>query len=496
MQSRSWEQLRDNWQINGNNFDPSHNGSQRDFPSGSVHIGFSNGFNTFGRRQDPNPLNGIRRNWGSPPRERPLLQEALPAQAPGLEMRHLPRAVSPPRMAKVLDPMVVKEARVVPPASQQPVRPLAATPRTLSPPQRTLVSGPAVPSIVPLAVSPALASRAPPPVEPWPLPPPPANLVLSPASALEGAAGHLRVTVPHPLDALKLGITVKHLIVTNITDARALKFGWAIGDQLLKVNGIPVASTRALTAATADALDAYCSSGQPLIFDIWRPPGGMISPPAPAGGMISLPASGQYPPGTPLPDLLTLPLSSPCSASSPTGAYRSLGPLPGGYPTPVERLVRPSTPKAMELNSSAGATNGTLQHSAVGPGAAQVPVHSSFASAVDPLELAVQASCAASGNVQVLSAPGSCMSPPGPAALASGPSFPTSGSVKLPAAHNVYGAQGLGGLGAGVHGSLGAASHSDPAAVLGSHGPGGHFPYHHSDGGSAARRSSRRRLVC
>eukprot|EP00416_Gambierdiscus_australes_P040954 CAMPEP_0171108454 /NCGR_PEP_ID=MMETSP0766_2-20121228/68988_1 /TAXON_ID=439317 /ORGANISM="Gambierdiscus australes, Strain CAWD 149" /LENGTH=49 /DNA_ID= /DNA_START= /DNA_END= /DNA_ORIENTATION= len=49
MQSRSWEQLRDNWQINGNNFDPSHNGSQRDFPSGSVHIGFSNGFNTFGR---------------------------------------------------------------------------------------------------------------------------------------------------------------------------------------------------------------------------------------------------------------------------------------------------------------------------------------------------------------------------------------------------------------------------------------------------------------
>mmetsp|Transcript_179526 Transcript_179526/g.436799 ORF Transcript_179526/g.436799 Transcript_179526/m.436799 type:complete len:449 (+) Transcript_179526:39-1385(+) len=272
----------------------------RDPATGSATLGFTSGFNTYslGHRREWNPLEAVRRNWEDRPSS---------PQAGGSGKVVPPSTASPAGRAsspagRAFSPARVRASSAARSASPRRRRSAAAPARASATDvgddriTQAKVLSPPPTMTLPATASTALPSTAPPPQ--WAAAPGPREFV-----GLEQAAGHLRVIVPQPLDGAKLGLTVKHLVVATVTDPRALDFGWALGDQILKVNGVPVADTRALSTALAGALNAWRAVGQAMVFDVWRPPGSRM---AGGPGGPSYPASP--PPGQ---DFLQPPLAGP-----------------------------------------------------------------------------------------------------------------------------------------------------------------------------------------
>mmetsp|Transcript_59970 Transcript_59970/g.188329 ORF Transcript_59970/g.188329 Transcript_59970/m.188329 type:complete len:665 (-) Transcript_59970:91-2085(-) len=90
------------------------------------------------------------------------------------------------------------------------------------------------------------------------------------SASTSSAQGHLKITVPQPLDGGKLGVAVKDMTVASIVDARALQHGWRIGDRILQVNGFPVCYMHEFAGELNKALAANRTASRPLVFDIWR----------------------------------------------------------------------------------------------------------------------------------------------------------------------------------------------------------------------------------
>mmetsp|Transcript_84685 Transcript_84685/g.263451 ORF Transcript_84685/g.263451 Transcript_84685/m.263451 type:complete len:283 (-) Transcript_84685:33-881(-) len=84
--------------------------------------------------------------------------------------------------------------------------------------------------------------------------------------------------MPHPLDADKVGLAVveddqqRYLVIEAIPDLRALQFGFAVGDRVLRLNGTPMSSIPEFVREKSRAMAMYRADACPLIFDIWRRP--------------------------------------------------------------------------------------------------------------------------------------------------------------------------------------------------------------------------------
>jgi len=69
----------------------------------------------------------------------------------------------------------------------------------------------------------------------------------------------------------RLGLVLNEdLAVTRLADARAAEAGWSIGDQVLQVNCIPVATKEDFLDEVQRAAVLLKDRGQPLKFDILR----------------------------------------------------------------------------------------------------------------------------------------------------------------------------------------------------------------------------------
>eukprot|EP00405_Crypthecodinium_cohnii_P063731 CAMPEP_0195007458 /NCGR_PEP_ID=MMETSP0326_2-20130528/7647_1 /TAXON_ID=2866 ORGANISM="Crypthecodinium cohnii, Strain Seligo" /NCGR_SAMPLE_ID=MMETSP0326_2 /ASSEMBLY_ACC=CAM_ASM_000348 /LENGTH=112 /DNA_ID=CAMNT_0040014839 /DNA_START=120 /DNA_END=458 /DNA_ORIENTATION=+ len=68
----------------------------------------------------------------------------------------------------------------------------------------------------------------------------------------------------------RLGIAMKELQVVGFLDRNATKFGWQLGDQVIKVNGVFVHSQNEFTTTLQVALEELKQRRTPLHFDIHR----------------------------------------------------------------------------------------------------------------------------------------------------------------------------------------------------------------------------------
>jgi len=114
---------------------------------------------------------------------------------------------------------------------------------------------------------------------------PPASLAASPNASIQGGAtppqlyapaapaglGLTQVVMQKLLDGDVIGLTMNDdLTLGAFADQRAARFGWAIGDRVLKINGVPVNSKMEFMTQLQQAKEANRTMGQPLIFDIQR----------------------------------------------------------------------------------------------------------------------------------------------------------------------------------------------------------------------------------
>mmetsp|Transcript_50033 Transcript_50033/g.116137 ORF Transcript_50033/g.116137 Transcript_50033/m.116137 type:complete len:97 (-) Transcript_50033:79-369(-) len=83
----------------------------------------------------------------------------------------------------------------------------------------------------------------------------------------------VRVVVTDPLDGNMLGLclTEDSLVITDFVDARATRFGFQIGDRIMKVNGVPVHGQTEFYLEKARALERRGTGGEPLQLEVLRP---------------------------------------------------------------------------------------------------------------------------------------------------------------------------------------------------------------------------------
>jgi len=89
--------------------------------------------------------------------------------------------------------------------------------------------------------------------------------------------GHLRIAMPQHLAGGKLGLVVKNLVVAAVADTKALHLGFLPGDRILAVNDKPVGNTQEFYTEVSRAMAESQSSGEPVVFDLWRKKDGAAS---------------------------------------------------------------------------------------------------------------------------------------------------------------------------------------------------------------------------
>lgn len=88
--------------------------------------------------------------------------------------------------------------------------------------------------------------------------------------------GYLKIIMSQLLDGHKFGLSIVEggtepvLMVEAIPDPRAFRFGWAVGDRVLRVNGIPVYRVPEFVREVSKAVAMYQTFACPVVFDIWR----------------------------------------------------------------------------------------------------------------------------------------------------------------------------------------------------------------------------------
>jgi len=114
---------------------------------------------------------------------------------------------------------------------------------------------------------------------------PPASLAASPNTSIQGGMkptqlyapaipaglGLTQVVMQKLLDGDAIGLTMNDdLTLGAFADQRAVRFGWAIGDRVLKINGVAVTNKTEFMAQLHQAKEANRTMGQPLTFDVQR----------------------------------------------------------------------------------------------------------------------------------------------------------------------------------------------------------------------------------
>jgi hypothetical protein len=69
-----------------------------------------------------------------------------------------------------------------------------------------------------------------------------------------------------------LGIAMTGLRVVGVVDPKAYELGWRVGDEVLKVNRIPVSNELEFREALSRAISRNRLAAAPVIFDVWREP--------------------------------------------------------------------------------------------------------------------------------------------------------------------------------------------------------------------------------
>jgi len=82
--------------------------------------------------------------------------------------------------------------------------------------------------------------------------------------------GHRQVEMLNLMADGSLGFIVKDMAIAEITDPQASACGWAFGDRILCVNGVPISTMQELSRELDKAVQGFRLSSRPLIFDIWR----------------------------------------------------------------------------------------------------------------------------------------------------------------------------------------------------------------------------------
>jgi len=114
---------------------------------------------------------------------------------------------------------------------------------------------------------------------------PPASLAASPNASIQGGVKPTQLYAPATpaglsltqvvmqklLDGDAIGLTMNDdLTLGAFADQRAARFGWAIGDRVLKINGVTVNNKTEFMAQLQQAKEANRTMGQPLTFDVHR----------------------------------------------------------------------------------------------------------------------------------------------------------------------------------------------------------------------------------
>jgi len=114
---------------------------------------------------------------------------------------------------------------------------------------------------------------------------PPASLAASPNASIQGGikptqlyapaapagSGLTQIVMQKLLDGDAIGLTMNDdLTLGAFADQRAVHFGWAIGDRVLKINGVAVNNKAEFMAQLHQAKEANRTMGQPLTFDVQR----------------------------------------------------------------------------------------------------------------------------------------------------------------------------------------------------------------------------------
>lgn len=79
-----------------------------------------------------------------------------------------------------------------------------------------------------------------------------------------------RVIVPHLLKGEQLGLDIHGVIIRKITDKKAVRFGWVVGDQILKVNGRIVSNNLQFQEQMEHAVAVLRTTERPIVFEVWR----------------------------------------------------------------------------------------------------------------------------------------------------------------------------------------------------------------------------------
>lgn len=82
--------------------------------------------------------------------------------------------------------------------------------------------------------------------------------------------GSKMIVMPKPLEGGRLGLAVKDLEVLGVIDPAAYAFGWAVGDKILSVNGVPLKTQEEFDDALAAAMQDSRVFLTPLTFETSR----------------------------------------------------------------------------------------------------------------------------------------------------------------------------------------------------------------------------------
>jgi len=90
----------------------------------------------------------------------------------------------------------------------------------------------------------------------------------SPAAAVAAAGGGctLKIMVPQLPKESRLGLMLKGTIIVRLNNPMVAQLGFAVGQRVLTVNGVPISNTEELSLAIAN----QCTVG-PAVFEVWCP---------------------------------------------------------------------------------------------------------------------------------------------------------------------------------------------------------------------------------
>lgn len=87
-----------------------------------------------------------------------------------------------------------------------------------------------------------------------------------PAAATRGGV-HQKINVPQLSKDSRLGLMLRGTTIVGLNNLRVSQLGFAVGQRVLAVNGVPCSTTEELSATIANQLAAG-----PAVFDVWSPP--------------------------------------------------------------------------------------------------------------------------------------------------------------------------------------------------------------------------------